>query len=385
MDKYKIYVPLDATIDKLSLGDQQKVEILKALIRNARLLILDEPTTNLNLYEVKTLKNILLNLKSNGVTIIIISHKLRDVIDISDRIAILRRGELVKVYKKEEYIEEEIVKDMFGLDVSDLEKISYEYKNISTYNMIKEKIILEIYGITTEEEGGAVRLRDLSLKVLEGEILGIAGVAGNGQKEFAEVIVGVKKVKSGKILFEGRDITFTDSASRYRMGIFYIPENRLDDALLPSMSIADNIALGKHHLFKSKWIYPSELIYEHSRRLIEQLGIKARDPTEIAGKLSGGNIQKILIARSILIMAPRILIAHNPTRGLDLATARKIHRLFLDLKSAGTSIILISDDLDEITSLSDRISVIYKGHLSPPLSPLEYNYEKLAKMIVGIS
>jgi len=386
MSKYKVYIDLDAKVEGLSIGDQQKVEILKALIRGARLLIMDEPTTNLSPYDVRSLKEILLNLRNTGVSVIVISHKLRDVIDISNRIAVMRKGELVRIFEHGTFDEHEILNAMFGREKERLESVidMSIYYNINTSG-IEIRPVLKLEEISTEPYDSSISLRDVSLELYRGEILGIAGVAGNGQKELAEVIVGIKRPVKGRIIFEESDVTAMNTATRYSMGLFYIPEDRLGDGVLHPMSIAENIILGKHREIASMGIFINyKEINKIAAKYIDYFDIKAPNPYIAVGKLSGGNIQKVLIARALALKPPKVLIAHNPTRGLDVATMNKIHKVFLDLKSRGSSILLISDDLDEILRLSDRISVMYKGRLSRPISRSEVTYDYIAKLMVGI-
>jgi simple sugar transport system ATP-binding protein len=378
---YGIRINLDSRVEQLSLGEQQRVEILRALFRGAKLLILDEPTTNISPQDIEILEKILMSLKKAGISIIFVSHKLREVVSISDRIAVLRKGELIKIFRRGEYEERSLLEAMFGNIVEALSDNEYKY-SINPHETDRE-ILLELRDLSCDPGDGGVQVRDVNLLIYKGEILGIAGVAGNGQKELAECIIGLRKVLKGSIIAFGEDITHIDHRERMRKGMFYIPEDRLAEGLLPSMSVAENMILGIHRKIFKGFFLDNSKINEMAQKMIETLGIKTSSPLAAAGSLSGGNIQKTLIARAIAAK-PKILIAHNITRGLDILTTRSVHRILREMCNEGTAIILISDDLDEVLQISHRVSIIYKGRLSIPLRSEMLDREKAVMLMTGI-
>lgn len=380
MGRYGIHVNLDSRASTLSLGEQQKIEILKALFRGAKLLILDEPTTNLGPQEVESLKKILTSLRNSGVSVVIVSHKLRDVIDISNRIAVLRRGKIVGVFERGSYDEKTLLEAMFG----DAASISH-----GSRHAIPERVgsgmgsVLELKGLACDPGDAGVFVDNVELKLYRGEILGVAGVAGNGQKELAECIVGLRGILRGSVIVDGEDVSSKGPADRMKRGLLYIPEDRLGEGVLPSMSVAENMVLGIHRMAAKGFLLNPRALESSAREMIERLGIRTPSARAPAGSLSGGNIQKILIARA-LMARPKILVAHNPTRGLDMLTYSTVHKIFREMVLAGSAVLLISDNLDEILDVSDRVAVIYKGRLSTPLSSGPGARERVVAMMTGV-
>jgi len=349
--KYNFNLDLDEKIENLSVGFKQRVEILKTLYRGADIIILDEPTAVLTPQEVDKLFSTLNFLKKQGKTIIFITHKLGETMEISDRITVLRDGKKVETVEKEDTTQEKLAKLMVGRNINfKLDKQKYNpgqnllsLKEVKVFDKKNKKVSFSVYG---------------------GEILGIAGVEGNGQLEIEEIIMGLRKVKIGKILLEKRDITNISTKERKRLRLGYIPSDRHRRAMLANFTIEENMILGYHFHppFFKKGVIQKEEISRDSKKLIEQFDIKATDSKQIIKFLSGGNQQKVIISREIS-QDPIVIIAAQPTRGLDIGATEYIHNLLLDLRSQGKAILLISADLTEIMKLSDRIAVLYEGEI----------------------
>ena len=381
MDSFGIKIDLDAKIRDLSVGDQQKVEILKALYRKARLLILDEPTTNLAPQEVDSLFNSIREMVARGMSVVFITHKIKEALSIADRIAVLRNGKNMGVLDSREATEDLLVELMVGTRLGP----SITATSKTTIRNPERRVLLKLSSVSLVESGIA-KLSKINLEVREGEILGVAGVSGNGQRELAEVIMGIRKPTSGKIEVLGLDVTGMKTPDIIAMGVGYIPEDRLVDGILPTMSLAENIILGYHRLFARGLfkLIDYEAVRRESREAIARYRIVAPDENVRAGRLSGGNIQKLLIART-LSRKPKVLVAHNMTRGLDIATTNFILKELLDLKSRGTAILYISEDLDELMTISDRIAVMYKGRIVRVFEKGEFDKYSIGRMMMGVT
>jgi len=349
--KYNFNLDLDEKIENLSVGFKQRVEILKTLYRGADIIILDEPTAVLTPQEVDKLFSTLNFFKKQGKTIIFITHKLSETMEISDRITVLRDGKKVETVKKEDTTQEKLAKLMVGRNINF--KLGKQ-----KYNPGQNLLLLEKVKIFDKKD------KKVSFSVHSGEILGIAGVEGNGQLEMEEMIVGLREVKTGKILLEKRDITNISTKERKRLRLGYIPSDRDRRAMLANFTIEENIILGYHFHppFFKRGVIQEEEISRASKKLIEQFNIKATDSKQKIKFLSGGNQQKIIISREVS-QDPTVIIAAQPTRGLDIGATEYIHNLLLDLRNQGKAILLISADLTEIMKLSDRIAVLYEGEI----------------------
>jgi simple sugar transport system ATP-binding protein len=341
-----------ALVEDMSVGEEQRVEILKALYRGVDLLILDEPTAVLTPAETKDLFGNLQKLKEDGKSIVFISHKLDEVLSIADRITVLRRGEKVGETTPSATTKEKLAEMMVGRPV--------------LFRMQKPEVelgepILDVDGVTVGN-----KLHEISLEVRSGEILGVAGVEGNGQLELAESIIGLHKIASGRITLEGRDIAGLSVGEIRAAGIAYVPEDRHERGLVLDMSLWENSVLGRQRTptYSNRFgVLLIQKIKELAQRLIERFDVRARNINVSAATLSGGNQQKLIIARE-LEGEPRLLIAHQPTRGLDVGAIEFVWKQILEQKGAGRAVLLISAELDEIYELSDRIITVYEGRIT---------------------
>lgn len=388
MEASGLYVNLREKIRNLPLGVRQRVEILKALVRGVKILILDEPTTNLTPQEVDALFNALRSLVRTGLGVVFITHKLHEVMAVADEIAVLRNGVLLGRFKRQEVDQATVIKLMVGERI-DLEKsiIFRGFRQVSTpvrtENMPGSEL-LRVENLSLRDKLGTTILDSISFTLSRGEILGIAGVSGNGQREFVEVIFGIRKPTSGKILLEGADITNSSIRDRILMGMFYVPEDRLSEGISPTLSVMENLVLGIHFTYSTKKLLMDfKRIRNDALQLIRKYEIKTPDTATLASKLSGGNIQKLMVARAFHTK-PKVLIAHNPTRGLDIATTERVLCEVLDLKSAGSGIIYVSEDLDELMLISDRIAVMYKGRLVGSLTRDRFDKYEIGKLMAGV-
>lgn len=352
--KYNFKINPELLISDISVGQKQKIEILKALYRGAKILILDEPTAVLTPQETEELFKELLILKSKGHTIVFISHKLNEVKEISDRITIMRRGRNVGTFISSEITKEEISNHMVGRELDwDLNKSKIE----------SVEVVLNLKNIC-KEKNSVIKLNSISFSLRKKEILGIVGVEGNGQKEIVEGIFSVDPFSSGEILMEGIDI-FGSKISKIRdMDISYIPEDRMSIGIAKNLSIKDNI-ISTYVLespFSKKGILNSSFIDKWTDDKINEFDILAKSSSSIISSLSGGNIQKVVVAREFS-KGSKIIIADQPTRGIDIGSAKFIHRKLIELRDKGASILLASADLNELLDLSDSIIVMYEGNI----------------------
>lgn len=388
MEYSGLHVNLREKIKNLPLGVRQRVEILKALVRGVKILILDEPTTNLTPQEVDTLFNALRNLVREGLGVVFITHKLHEVMAVADEIAVLRSGVLLSRFSRSDADQATIIKLMVGERI-DLEKsiIFRGLRSLSTplqTENLASTELMRVEDISLRDKLGTTILEGVSFSLSRGEILGIAGVSGNGQREFVEVLFGIRKPTSGKILFEGTDITNSSIRDRILKGFFYIPEDRLSEGVSPTLSVMENLVLGVHFTYSTKRLLMDfKKLRSEADQLIKRYEIKTPDMTTSASKLSGGNIQKLMIARAFNTK-PKVLIAHNPTRGLDIATTEKVLNDVLSLKNAGSGVIYVSEDLDELMLISDRIAVMYKGRLVGSLPRDRFDKYEIGKLMAGV-
>ncbi|MDQ3784992.1 MAG: ABC transporter ATP-binding protein [Actinomycetota bacterium] len=354
---YGFDVDPDRRIDELSVGQQQRVEILKALYRGVDLLILDEPTAVLTPSEAQDLFDNLRRLRNDGKTIVFISHKLDEVLEIADRITVLRRGRVVGATRPEESSKNKLAEMMVGRPVLfQLEKPEVQVG----------EPVLEVQDLCLGSH-----LNGVSLEVRAGEILGIAGVEGNGQRELAEALIGLRTPDSGRLSIAGTDVTGGTVAQLRKLGVGYVPEDRHHRGLILDMTLWENSVLGRQSetAYSGRWgALAIRKIKELATRLMEDFDVRARGITVPAATLSGGNQQKLILARE-LEDEPILLIAHQPTRGLDVGAIEFVWKQILEQKSAGRSVLLISAELDEIYELSDRILTIYEGKISGEYAP----------------
>ncbi len=373
---YGLAVDPWAVVGNLSVGEQQRVEIIKALYRDVDILILDEPTSVLTPNEVEQLFNVLNLFVKKGHTVIFISHKLHEVLTISQRITVLRDGKKVGTVNTKETSATKLANMMVGRDIS-LNRVYSKTK------LSKEQVI-ELENLSVKDDYGLTALSDLNLTVNKGEILGIAGVDGNGQRELVEVIVGIRKVESGRIKMLGEDITNINPKKAIQKGIVLIPADRRGFALLPDLPVWRNLILGLHQQVPySKYGFLNfQAIQDIVFRLLKQFNVRPADPQFLAGSLSGGNLQKLIFAREIE-KKPKFLIAFQPTYGLDIGTTEYVRELLIRERDRGVAVLLISTDLQEIQSISDRITVMYEGKLMGTTGRDKVTTEQLGLMMAG--
>ncbi|ATW28436.1 hypothetical protein DCMF_07440 [Candidatus Formimonas warabiya] len=355
-ERYKLAVNPSTPVWQISVGSQQRVEIIKALYRQVGILILDEPTAVLTPQEVDDLFHTLKCFVEQGLTIILITHKLREVLSVADRISVLKDGRIVGTYQRDEVDEQFLSKKMVDRTVT---------KSFSRESLPAEtKPVAEMQNISVLNDKRLKAIKNLSLKVFPGEILGIAGVDGNGQKELAEALIGVRPL-TGKIFFNQFDITAISTKERIARGISFVAEDRHKQALALDMGVDENLVLTdiNKKKFSSKGWVNWKAVKKHALEMMQDFSIKTPSCKTKARSLSGGNQQKIVLAREIT-RNPKFLIAVQPTRGLDIGATEVIHKYLMDQRNKGCAILLISTELDEIMCLSDRIAVIFEGEIT---------------------
>lgn len=374
-ERYGLYVDIDAKIEDIPVGMQQRIEILKTLYRGAEILILDEPTAVLTPQETEELFEIMIKLKSFGKTIIFISHKLNEVMEITDSITVMRLGKVTGNLKTSQTNPKEIARLMVGRDV--LLRIEKKPKKPS-------KEIMRVEDLWIKDNRGLDAVRGISFNVKAGEILGIAGVAGNGQTELIEAITGLRKVESGKIFLLNEDVTNKNAKVLREKGLVHIPEDRQKHGLILQFPGYYNIILGRHYKFPFciEGFLNMKHIVDYSKQLFESFDVRPKDPNIVVGNLSGGNQQKVILARE-MSSSPVLSVFAQPTRGLDIGAIEYIHKNILKLRDEDVAIILVSMELEEIFSLSDRIIVMYEGEIMGEVSPEETSYEEVGLMMAG--
>jgi simple sugar transport system ATP-binding protein len=364
----------DARVENITVGQQQRVEILKALYRGADILILDEPTAVLTPQEADELFGILKTLQREGMSIIFISHKLREVLEIADRVTVLRRGKKIETVPHEGATREGLARLMVGREVLlRVEKSPAE----------PDEPLFIVEDLTVFDDRGLPAVREVSFSVRAAEIVGIAGVDGNGQTELIDALTGLRHVASGKVAVGGHDVTKQSAHDHYDAGLGHIPEDRHLRGLVLDFTLAENLALHdfeKDPFAKFGWLRPSRMI-SSARRLLQEFDVRGGGPRTRAAALSGGNQQKVVVAREVA-RDPRVLVAAQPTRGLDVGAIEFVHRRLVDERDEGRAVLLISLELDEILSLSDRILVIYEGRIVAEYGP-DVTEEELGIAMTG--
>lgn len=352
--KYGFNIDAERRVRDMGVGMKQKLEILKILYRGSKIIILDEPTAVLTPQETEELFERLLDLKKNGFTLIFISHKLDEVKLISDRLTVLKAGRSMGTYNTKDLTEEEISNLMVG------RKISFDYDKTP---VTPGKEILRVENLNYVDSFNVKKINELSMEVYENEIVGIAGVEGNGQSELVEIITGNLRMLSGKIFYKGKEITNESRGAIRKLGISSIPEDRMFNGCAGTMSIEENIIAGSLDDFTNKLnILKKKKIKEYSRELIKEFEVKTKDEKQMIKSLSGGNIQKAIVAREFSTDCD-LLILNQPTRGIDVGAMSFIHKKILEKRDLGKGILLVCADLSELISLSDRIIVMYKGEI----------------------
>jgi ABC-type uncharacterized transport system ATPase subunit len=376
-DAYGLNVDPNSVVWQLAVGEQQRVEILKALYRGAALLILDEPTAVLTPQEVDELFVTFRRMAAEGHALIFISHKLHEVLAISDRVTVLRNGRVVQTVKTTETNREDLARLMVGREVL----LHTEHPQV---DQGAPRLCLKDLWVTGDK--GLPSVRGVNLEVRAGEILGIAGVSGNGQRELAEAIAGLRKPSQGQVMIDDLDVTAWHPESLIDHGLAYISEERFRDGVVRDLSVEENLMLEEHgHRPFARGIFLNfPKIAEHTLQLIRDFEIKTPSRQTPLRNLSGGNIQKLILARE-LSRNPSVLIASQPTRGVDIGSTEYIHQRLIAQRSKGTAMLLISEDLDEVRNLSDRIAVMYEGRVIGILDRQEASVESLGLMMAGVS
>ncbi|HNB35090.1 MAG TPA: ABC transporter ATP-binding protein [Anaerolineales bacterium] len=373
---YGLKIDPDAYVWQLSVGQQQRVEIIKALYRGAALLILDEPTAVLTPQEVDELFIIMRQMVKDGHGLIFISHKLHEVVEISNRITVLRDGRKIGTRPTSEVTKQDLANWMVGREVG----FTPDRGNVQ-----RGEARLEVKDVSCGSDRGTPGLRGVTFNVHSGEILGIAGVSGNGQRELAETIAGLRKATNGRIFLEGNDVTGLSPAELTNRMLSYIPEERMRDGVIKEFTVAENMVLREHEKMPYSRLGILNLgeISRHADELIKRFQVKTPSRDSLAKNLSGGNIQKIVLAREIF-RTPRVIIAAQPTRGLDIGATEYVREQLLEQRRNGVAIMLISEDLDEILSLSDRIAVLYEGRVMDIVPREQATPEKLGLLMAGV-
>ena len=377
MSRYSLNVELDRFVDDLGVGEKQRVEILKVLFRGAKILILDEPTAVLVPQEVDELFKNLKELQKNGVTIIFISHKLDEVLKIADQITVMRGGEIVGTVDSEGIDKKDLAEMMIGKSLPTPPPRTTE---------TKQNKILDIKSVTSESVDGRKFFTDVSFSVFESEILGIAGVEGNGQKEVVESIIGIQNIESGEIFFNGENINNKTTRQRLESGISFIPEDRQLQAMIMDMNLTNNVIIGRQNIEKYKSnlaTVKTKNAIKESENVISLFDVKTPNTNTLATALSGGNQQKFVVGRE-LEDNPSLLIASQPTRGIDIGAQSLIWEKLRQSRDNGLAVLLISADLEELIGLSDRIIVFYQGSTVKELSSDDVSPEDLGGYMTGL-
>jgi len=378
-ESYGFDIPVDKKVGELAVGVQQKVEILKALYINASILIMDEPTAVLTPQEAEVLMQFVKDFTAKGNAVIFITHKLKEVMEIADRIVVMRNGVVVDTVRKEETDEHALAKMMIGQDI-----IPTERKTALDYTSVEK--VLEFRQVSLSQKGAAPIIDDISFAVHRGEIFGIAGVSGNGQDELCDMICGMRQPTSGELIYCGSDISGTTIRERIEAGIGYVPVDRYSDGMVMDMTLAENMLLKSS--FDKKWfshgIIRQKALNAYTNEEIARHYVKATGPDDIAKSLSGGNQQKMVLARELDI-GTNLLVFNQPTRGLDMGAVDRIHKIILEEKDNKKAILLVSTELSEIFEISDRIAVMYKGRFMGIYQNGELTTAQIGLLMAGIS
>jgi simple sugar transport system ATP-binding protein len=352
-ERFGLHVDPHARVEDLSVGQEQRVEILKVLWRGCDVLILDEPTAVLTPGEVRALFDVLRSLVAEGMTVVLITHKLDEVLAIADHVTVMRRGKVVEEMARDGLKAEDIARAMVGRPV---------LFRVEKGPARPGDTVLEVNDLHVKGARGIAALRGVSLKVRAGEILGIAGVEGNGQTELVEALVGLRAIDSGSVRVAGHDLTRASVRAHYEAGVAHIPENRHDRALVLDYSIQDNLILGMQREFvRVLGVLDLHRIHERAKKLIADFDVRPADSAQVAHGLSGGNQQKLVIARELSRRGAKLLICAQPTRGVDIGAIEAIHRRMLEARDSGLAVLLVSAELSELRALSDRMVVMFKG------------------------
>ena len=375
IDQYNMEIQLDKKVSQISVGEAQRVEIIKTLMRGADIIILDEPTAVLTPQETKKFFEILNNLKKEQKSLVFISHKLNEVMEISDRISVMRQGLHMGIVSKEETSPLDLTKKMIGREV---------FLHIDKTYEKAGKRILDVQDVWIPSQKESSKIRGLSLHVNEGEIVGIAGIDGNGQSELIEAITGLRPVERGHIFLDGKEITNLSPKKVREVGLAHIPEDRNTRGLNRTMSIEENLVAVEVDKapFSRGMVMNTAAMDRHSEEMVKRFDIRPTDYKLPTSSLSGGNAQKVVVAREVS-MNKKLLVAAQPTRGVDIGAIESIQKTLEEAKKNGAGVLLVSTELEEITSLSDRIIVIHEGTITGELSAGEANENNLGLLMMG--
>lgn len=372
--EYNFEIDPDALVENLPVGLQQRVEIIRALIYDAKVLILDEPTAVLTPQETDELLRNMKKLKARGTSIVFITHKLREVKEAADKITIIRRGKVVGTASPSAS-QEELASLMVGRPVSlDVDKNAAKLGGVT----------LAVSNLTISDHTGRSLVKNVSFEVRAGEILAVAGVQGNGQSELAEAIVGLQEHVTGKIELEGKDVTKASVRDALHAGIAFVPESREEDGLISSFSIEENLILDLHDLppYAKGPVISQSVVSTQAEKLVKEFDIRAQSAKDPASSLSGGNKQKVVLARE-LSRPVKLVVASQPTRGLDVGSIEFVHERIIAERDAGRAVLLFSTELDEVSSLADRIAVMYRGEFIA-IVPADTSREELGLLMAGV-
>ena len=365
----------DKKVWQLSAGEQQRVEIIKALLNGADLLILDEPTSVLTPQEIKELISILREMKSKGHMIIFISHKLDEIMEICDRVVVLQKGTIVGSADTKDTDKKSLARIMVGRDI---------IFTTTREKLKKGKKILSVENINIIGDKGLPAVKNISFDLFENEIFGIAGVSGNGQRELAEAITGIRSILSGKVKINGKDITNKSARHIYDNGVSHVPEERIRFGIAPGLFLYDNAILKQHHLkkFSKRYFLKYSQVKNHTKTIINEFKVSTHSINNQIRNLSGGNIQKLILGREISEQ-PQLLVASHPTYGLDVGATEFLRKHLLSLRKKGSSVLLFSEDLEEIFELCDRVAVIFDGEFMAILDSDDKRFSDIGLMMAG--
>jgi len=393
MDGTGLRVPLDAPAERLSVGQRQRVEILKVLARQVDILILDEPTSVLTPDEVDELFTFLRQLRDEGRAVVFITHKLKEVLALADRIVVMRRGEMAGEVSAAETSPRELARMMVGEEIEltgrrPLELSTEEIPEGTEGGQVQQREpALDVEALTVSGDGGDVAVQELSFSVLPGEIFGVAGVEGNGQAELVEAMSGLRAPRKGSIRLAGRDVAGRTATEAYTMGLAHIPADRWKYGLVLPMSVAENSILGLQRTprFRGRWwVLRRRRLYDHAASLMERFHVQALGVGAPVRSLSGGNQQKLIAGRE-LSKEPSVVVAAQPTRGLDIGAAQAIRDLLLEIRDQGKAVLLVSADLDEVMALADRVGFMYEGRFTAVARPEELSREEIGMYMGGVA
>ena len=379
-ETYKLNIDLESTISDLSVGFRQRVEILKSLYRGAEIFILDEPTGVLTPQEVDELFKILRSLKEEGKTIVLITHKLNEIMDLTSEVSVMRQGEMVGHTKTENTNKEQLAEMMVGRSV---------LLRINKAKTARGNVIFKVENLTVKDDLDVTRVKNVNLEIHEGEILGLAGVTGNGQTELLEALSGIRQVESGEIYLSGQKISDSNSLLNPRelkeKGLAHVPEDRQRMGLVTAFKAYENLIFGYHDQepYSQSSIMKENNILEYSKEVMEEYDVRPRSPQLITSNFSGGNQQKLILSRE-LNESPKVLLVGQPTRGVDIGAIEFIHQRLIDMRDKGAAILLVSVELEEVLSLSDRIVVMFDGKIVGERVNQDVTDRELGLLMAGV-